>query len=399
MKKQSKFVRLLCVFVPVLLFAILLLTAISPLWEDDNKVSASAATQSNNFNFTFNSGAIVGTLMSSATLSYYTPAGVSTSRKGDVNMTNGFLIFSNVSYNDSFDLKLSVSFLAGISIHSVSFSNADVGGASVSFSGATITVSNMDKWASSSNTVNISVICSGEVVPSWHSAGIQFASDDYFVSHYIDSASLQYSKSSEASTPSVLTFVEGDSGVLSASPGFIYLNLPTTITVRTVYGVSLKSVDTVVGTGGINGSDHGGIIATLSPVQGEPRTYRITLSIDPSNISIMFLYLIPSFEGAPDIDGAYEDGYNDGYDAGFEAGSGSGYDDGFDLGYNSGYSQGFADGQDTDWGDLNVVSLYLQPVSTFLGTPLFGTFSIGNAFSVVLVVLLASIFIKMFAGG
>mgnify|MGYP005793660457 CR=1 FL=1 len=89
------------------------------------------------------------------------------------------------------------------------------------------------------------------------------------------------------------------------------------------------------------------------------------------------------------------DSYLDGYNAGYDAG----YSDGNNAGYNQGYSVGLAAGQNVSWDNLNVVTLFLSPVNSFLATPLFGSFSIGTAFSVVLVVLLAAIFIKMFAGG
>lgn len=89
------------------------------------------------------------------------------------------------------------------------------------------------------------------------------------------------------------------------------------------------------------------------------------------------------------------DSYLDGYNAGYDAG----YSDGNNAGYNQGYSAGLAAGQNISWSNLNVVTLFLSPVNSFLSTPLFGSFSIGTAFSVVLVVLLAAIFIKMFAGG
>lgn len=101
----------------------------------------------------------------------------------------------------------------------------------------------------------------------------------------------------------------------------------------------------------------------------------------------------------------YSAGYQNGYDVGYDAGHEDGYNAGlnensqYQAGYNSGYAVGLAAGQNISWGNLNVVSLFLSPVNSFLATPLFGSFSIGTAFSVVLVVLLAVIFIKMFAGG
>lgn len=112
-------------------------------------------------------------------------------------------------------------------------------------------------------------------------------------------------------------------------------------------------------------------------------------------------------------DFAYDGGVSTGYDSGHEAGYQTGYDEGYqeginsneassnsyNQGYNAGYSVGLAKGQATTWENLNVVGLFLAPVNSFLSTPIFGSFSIGTAFSVVLVVLLGAIFIKMFAGG
>ena len=97
----------------------------------------------------------------------------------------------------------------------------------------------------------------------------------------------------------------------------------------------------------------------------------------------------------------YQDGYDVGYDVGHEDGYNAGLNDNsqYQAGYNEGYTVGLRAGQNISWGNLNVVSLFLSPVNSFLSTPLFGSFSIGSAFSVVLVVLLAAIFIKMFAGG
>ena len=123
-----------------------------------------------------------------------------------------------------------------------------------------------------------------------------------------------------------------------------------------------------------------------------------------------------SLDISSELENAYNQGYNaghqSGYNSGYEAGYALGYNDGsqvgsdqgsfdkgYNTGYNDGYSVGLAAGQNISWGNLNVVSLFLSPVNSFLATPLFGSFSIGTAFSVVLVVLLAAIFIKMFAGG
>ena len=97
----------------------------------------------------------------------------------------------------------------------------------------------------------------------------------------------------------------------------------------------------------------------------------------------------------------YQDGYDVGYDVGHEDGYNAGLNDNsqYQAGYNSGYQAGYTDGTGVSYSNLNVVSLFLSPVNSFLSTPLFGSFSLGTAFSVVLVVLLGAIFIKMFAGG
>ncbi len=105
------------------------------------------------------------------------------------------------------------------------------------------------------------------------------------------------------------------------------------------------------------------------------------MAINNELYATVSIYVDQSFvPGAGDF---YQDGYNSGYN----------------VGYNSGYSSGYTEGAAVSYSGLSAVSLFLSPVSSFLSTPLFGTFSIGSAFSVVLVVLLGAIFIKMFAGG
>lgn len=75
------------------------------------------------------------------------------------------------------------------------------------------------------------------------------------------------------------------------------------------------------------------------------------------------------------------------------------YQVGYDSGYENGYNQGVIEGGNQQLNKLNPVSYFLEPVSTFLSTPLFGNFSIGAALSIVMFVSVALIFIKMFAGG
>lgn len=68
----------------------------------------------------------------------------------------------------------------------------------------------------------------------------------------------------------------------------------------------------------------------------------------------------------------------------------------YDKGFNAGYDKGKLDGSSVD---LNPISLFLQPIQTFLDVELFGTFSIGAVLSTALFVYVALLFIKMFAGG
>ncbi|MBD5585736.1 MAG: hypothetical protein HDQ88_11690 [Clostridia bacterium] len=102
----------------------------------------------------------------------------------------------------------------------------------------------------------------------------------------------------------------------------------------------------------------------------------------------------------------YEDGYGKGYNVGYdygyqigydeaseEGGYQIGYDDGYDIGYDKGYNEGISKQL------VNPVSFFLDPVSQFMNTKLFGELSIGSAFNVALFVLVAVMFVKMFAGG
>lgn len=68
-----------------------------------------------------------------------------------------------------------------------------------------------------------------------------------------------------------------------------------------------------------------------------------------------------------------------------------------DVGYELGYQNGIRDGSPVEM--ENPITYFIAPVSAFLATPLFGTFSIGAALSIVLFVSVALIFLKIFAGG
>lgn len=79
-------------------------------------------------------------------------------------------------------------------------------------------------------------------------------------------------------------------------------------------------------------------------------------------------------------------GWNEGQSSGYE----SGYNTGYNIGYNKGLSQ-------TAY--ANPISYFLEPVQTFLDLHFFGEISIGQVFSIALFVLIALMFIKLFAGG
>ena len=156
-------------------------------------------------------------------------------------------------------------------------------------------------------------------------------------------------------------------------------------------GVSLSSVTAHKGSPTGSGS---GLIATINGTA-------VNLSTSVSSGTSIFIMIGVSVDYSEAYDQIYNEGYESGYDQGYQEGHDAGLNDNsqYQAGYNSGYQAGYTDGTGVSYSNLNVVSLFLSPVNSFLSTPLFGSFSFGTAFSVVLVVLLGAIFIKMFAGG
>lgn len=93
-------------------------------------------------------------------------------------------------------------------------------------------------------------------------------------------------------------------------------------------------------------------------------------------------------------------GYNKGFSAGKEQGITEGYNSGYEVGKVDGYELGYADGIDTGFAsNSSVITYFLAPVATFMEMKLFGVVSLNAVFSVVLFVFIATIFIKLFAGG
>lgn len=97
----------------------------------------------------------------------------------------------------------------------------------------------------------------------------------------------------------------------------------------------------------------------------------------------------------------YSDGESDGYDLGLEEGTQMGYDYGYGVGYNEGYSLGYTNGENLTQSQVitNPISSFLQPLHDFMNTKFFGNLSYASLFNVVLFVVVALIFLKMFSGG
>lgn len=80
-------------------------------------------------------------------------------------------------------------------------------------------------------------------------------------------------------------------------------------------------------------------------------------------------------------DGSYDEGYDDGYNAG--------YDDGYLAGFNDGVLD-----------DLkNPLVFFVQPIASFLDTPLFAGVSVGDMLALCIFIFVGLIFLRMFAGG
>lgn len=105
------------------------------------------------------------------------------------------------------------------------------------------------------------------------------------------------------------------------------------------------------------------------------------------------------------VDEIYENGYDVGYGEGYSVGDTDGYSRGYSVGDTDGYSRGhtvgYSEGLNKGHSDSisNPISSFLEPVHQFMNTPFFGTLTFASIFNIVLFVLLAIIFIKMFAGG
>lgn len=421
--KKSKFRCAITVFLVILGVLVVLFGCLSPLlFRRDERLVASAETVSASFNITFDSddaSIVVYEMLNSAMLKYTDSDGSSASYDFTINQFSGYIVTNPISFDKLEQVVLTLDFKSGYSIVSGGYSfNGSYPGCSLSRSNNKIGI-DLAGLTTDHVSITIKVNAPTDVV-YYQTSGIILDSNSVNVSNYVASASFAYFNSADAGVPSYVGFSDLADGSMRVNPSRIYVkdSVYPEIYLNTVHGVQLSSVSVVVGTGGINGTNHGGVLASIKSVNHSSRSYTISISFGSEFVNLMFIYIVPVFTGAPDTNAGYEDGYDDGYSDGYESGYDSGRSDGYDegyeagnvnasqqfdkgynTGYNDGYSLGLAAGQNTTWESLNVVSLFLSPVNSFLATPLFGSFSIGTAFSVVLVVLLAGIFIKMFAGG
>lgn len=421
--KKSKLCRGLTVFLVILGVLVVLFGCLSPLlFQRDKRLVASAETVSASFHIAFKSDDAnidVYEMLNSAALNYVDSDGSSVSYDFTINQFYGYIATNPISFNKFKQVVLTLDFKSGYSIVSGGYSfNGSYPGCSLSRANNTIGI-NLNGLATNNVSIIIKVNAPTDSI-YYQISGIYLDSNSVNVSDYVASASFLYFDSSSATVPASAAFSDQADGSMRANPSRIYVlnsSYPV-INLNTAYGVQLSSVSVVVGTGGINGTNHGGVLVSIKSANHSKRSYTISISFGAEFDNLMNVYIIPTFKGSPDTDAGYDagydDGYGDGYDAGYDSGRSDGYDEGYEAGnvnasqqfnkgyntgYNDGYSLGLAAGQNTTWESLNVVSLFLSPVNSFLATPLFGSFSIGTAFSVVLVVLLAGIFIKMFAGG
>lgn len=117
------------------------------------------------------------------------------------------------------------------------------------------------------------------------------------------------------------------------------------------------------------------------------------------SVSFSFSFLCTDVDSLSD-DKAYHDGYLAGYGVGYEEGRKNTLETLEPIEYDRGYKVGYAEGYNLKVTEsIGGIDLFLKPAQDFINVPLFGNFSIGDAFAVFLFVSLGAIFIKMFAGG
>ena len=137
-----------------------------------------------------------------------------------------------------------------------------------------------------------------------------------------------------------------------------------------------------------------------------PSSFRIYANNGSPNAKIMLVKgsytaeTMPAYQ--PNLKYIFTTGFTNGYRDGYDTGYDSGRNYGYNLGYISGYDTGYSYGRNSQISEglfKNPLDVFLQPISNFLNTDIFGSFSIGDGFTIAFFVMIALIFIKMFAGG
>lgn len=142
------------------------------------------------------------------------------------------------------------------------------------------------------------------------------------------------------------------------------------------------------------------LVGTQLSVYYAALTFTTSATVNPKKERLIILDELDLFNQLKAANTQYQNGYNagktdgydDGYSVGKEEGTQEGYNNGYSVGHSAGYNLGLSSG-------TSPLTLFIQPAQDFMNMKLFGTFSLADAFGIVLTVLMATIFIKLFAGG
>ena len=107
------------------------------------------------------------------------------------------------------------------------------------------------------------------------------------------------------------------------------------------------------------------------------------------DVAPQFQYILGFFTTSSFYQSGYLNGYDNGYDIGYSSGKDVSYSEGYASGYNVAQTEKLS----------NPLSFFIDPIQTFLDMKLFGVISLGSILSIALFILVAIIFLKIFAGG
>lgn len=146
------------------------------------------------------------------------------------------------------------------------------------------------------------------------------------------------------------------------------------------------------------------LIGTQFSVYYAALTFETSSVSAPKKEKLVIIDELDIFNALKSADTQYQTGFEDGHFAGYNEGYQNGKAEGETLGYNNGYDKGYTVGKSDGYNlgiseNINPIVLFLQPAQDFMNMKIFGSFSLADAFGIVLTVLMATIFIKLFAGG